>query len=146
MNKPTAIILGLAFIALVVGLAAVNAIDPQRPGGGNSQTIEQQEDRVSTVYRDTEIGLSFAYDATRYNLEVLSTETNTDVKTIVLTDMVEYQDLIRSDVPREGPPTMSVRVFENDQKERPGDWVRSDRCGHRGRERSSVHERRTVPD
>jgi hypothetical protein len=87
--------------------------------GQPNPTIEQE---ISLPYEDEKTGMRFEYKVSPkgYILEELSVGSNEDpdlIKAIILTRIVDYEELQNSEGGREGPPTINVYSFKsNDTK------------------------------
>jgi hypothetical protein len=135
MNKTTLILVTVLLMVLLVGLYVVKSIDPEKIESpvytetSDTENVTPSADIPDTdsPYTDGKIGLSFEYDDSGegYRLDVLPSGGDTHVKTIVLTDRAAYAEVIASEVPREGPPTITIQVFKNENREWSRKWADS---------------------
>lgn len=88
---------------------------------------KQADPAVFETYVNEEFGLSFEYrtEPDGYVLIPQNTATFEDgsILRIILVNKKEYEEIIATDVPREGPPSITFSVFENLEDSTPHEWV-----------------------
>ncbi|MEX0931838.1 MAG: hypothetical protein WDZ88_03760 [Candidatus Paceibacterota bacterium] len=85
--------------------------------------------RAESIVQDETLGYSFTYRKGPNGYIVVDTtesSSNTFVSGITLFDRAEYQELMNSTEPREGPPAIQVRVYKNTSTSvSPKAWVQN---------------------
>ena len=86
------------------------------------------DETVSEQYKDAVSGLTFSYRAGSDAYILLEQDSNditaeTHVKTVTLMRLNEYEEVLASTEPREGPPAIQLHVFENPNQLSPNAWA-----------------------
>lgn len=122
MKKHLFTIIGVA-VLVGVGFYALNSYIY------SEKQSESSEDTLSTYVSDA-YGFSFDYPEgeTGYVLRevVPSPQDDSDLKHIVVLMQKSDYDALQDapqDIPREGPPTINVAVYDNPQNQSAGEWV-----------------------
>lgn len=130
MNKTILTIVTLLIIVLAGGLYAINVLDPERvneptPNAVETPASNDDNAETSTVYRDAEVGLSFEYPTgvQGYNLVATTPSGEDHVKSITLIHAQDQVSESNPEVPREGPPAITIAVYRNDDNMWAQTWV-----------------------
>jgi hypothetical protein len=91
---------------------------------------ESHQLKARGVYQDSNVGLSFTYKKSPdgYRLETEGYNFSSDpafISGVVLTDENDAAELLSSTVPREGPPTIKLLVYENPDELSPTEWAKA---------------------
>lgn len=133
MNK---ILIKIAFLiaVLICAFYAFNAyIYNEKQGDGTNVEIPvttdtPRDDSTLTKMFDPNLEMEFSYPngAEGYEIDGSNTRMSVDpdfVKGYILTRHVDVIPPTESDVPRDGPPTMQLRVYRNTLKQSPSVWA-----------------------
>lgn len=132
MSEKQKYITGFLFgvgVALGYYLSGVQSSDI---GSGNEAETEEQnivrendEDVVRAEYTDLGVAFSYRKNPDGYVIEMLPQREDDAnfIRGYSLTDIYAYEELQRSNVGRDGPPTISIRVFRNTKKQTARAWV-----------------------
>ena len=111
----------------VGGLYALNSYIYNEKQADND-TVEE-DGMVWEQYENRDLGLFFQY-RTAPDGYVLIPQSTTSADPISLANMVlvnksEHEELLATEVPREGPPAISFQIFSNPAKLTPLEWVKA---------------------
>lgn len=135
MSEKQKYIMGFLFgIGIALGYYLSGAQSSDIGSAGGEETEEQNivrengedEDIVRSEHADLGVAFSYRKNPDGYVIETLP-RTERDETNFVggysLTDIKAYEELQRSTVAREGPPTISILVFKNQQGKTARAWV-----------------------
>lgn len=79
-------------------------------------------------YWNADMGVSFAYrtDPNGYTLtegDISEVDSDTLEKILILMNTEEYKEMKESDIPREGPPVISMMIFKNPENRSVRQWL-----------------------
>ena len=116
-------------IIIIIAVAAAIAVTSLNKAV-EKPTLEQEPENREVIekYESEELGLSFEYqkEPDGYTLVEKGGEEAGDtaiVRSVVLMNTKGYAEVLASGIPTEGPPTMSVTVFENSDNLSPREWA-----------------------
>jgi hypothetical protein len=91
----------------------------------NTATTTENDNagKTMTVYRSDEYGFTFKYPSVDYVLSEPAAGSGGPLKIIVLATAEDAAEMESGNQGGEFPPTITIRIFSNDQKEQPDNWV-----------------------
>lgn len=119
MQKNTIISIIVLLVVIAVGFYLFGQDDSVVVPEDGEVVVNEQ------VVKDTETGIQFEYPVGYHLDEVRPTEDFGDnfIKAYILMLESDRQRLQEEEVPTEGPPTISISIFENVNNQQAGMWV-----------------------
>lgn len=98
-------------------------------GNTNESVVPPENDRTDfgtwREYRNDELGFSYRYPEGVKGYVLVDNESGEEdvILSLALFDRGEYEDLIESQIAREGPPAITLMVFESEGHQNAADWA-----------------------